>query len=332
MLTTRATLTRSIRQIRRFYSSQNVLPPVQTILGPLDLIEVEEFREKAFAPEKPLLITARDGRTGEDVKPLLCSIPAADKWFVGGASGALADRLDSDASVILSQEYLTPYGDTILPYELITPNRKDLGVSETSEISSLLKHYLQYSDGTIFHRFSAPLSLFLLASKTPHPPALYIAQAQLLDLPPPLRADLPIPHLVSQAGKGDIYDSNLWMGIPPTYTPLHKDPNPNLFVQLASRKRVRMFEPRAGLGIFREVQEGIGRAGHGGAIRGNEMMEGPERDGLYEAVWGEGLVGREGGFETSVGPGDALFIPKGWWHSFRSVGDGVTGSVNWWFR
>ncbi|KAG4439819.1 hypothetical protein IFR05_004717 [Cadophora sp. M221] len=337
MLTTRARLTRSIRRIRhirRFYSSHDVLQPVKTIAGPLDLIDVEEFRAKAFNAERPLLITARDGRKAEDVKPPPCSIPAADKWFTNRAPESAKDSFQRNGSVILSQQYLTPFADTILPYELLTPSSKDLGVAEPSELSSLLKHYLQYSDGgTTFHRFSAPLSLFLLASKTPNPPALYIAQAQLLDLPPTLQADLPTPHLVLQAGKGDVYDSNLWMGIPPTYTPLHKDPNPNLFVQLASRKRVRLFEPRAGLGIFREVQESIGRAGHGGAIRGNEMMEGPERDGLYEAVWGKRVVGRgNGGFETIVGPGDALFIPKGWWHSFMSVGTGVTGSVNWWFR
>jgi len=35
---------------------------------------------------------------------------------------------------------------------------------------------------------------------------------------------------------------------------------------------------------------------------------------------------------VEVSPGDALFIPKGWWHSIKSVGIGVTASVNWWFR
>jgi mannose-6-phosphate isomerase-like protein (cupin superfamily) len=59
------------------------------------------------------------------------------------------------------------------------------------------------------------------------------------------------------------------------------------------------------------------------------MMEGPERDALDEVVWGEGQ--REG-YEALVGPGDALFIPKGWWHSIKSVGSEVTASVNWWFR
>jgi len=119
------------------------------------------------------------------------------------------------------------------------------------------------------------------------------------------------------------------MGIPPTYTPLHKDPNPNLFVQLASSKRIRLFEPATGFKIFRDVQLRIGQ--HGSAsFRGYEMMEGPERDALDEAVWGSTVKGE--GYEAMVGPGDALFIPRGWWHSIKSVGNGVTASVNWWFR
>ncbi|KUJ20339.1 Clavaminate synthase-like protein, partial [Mollisia scopiformis] len=158
---------------------------------------------------------------------------------------------------------------------------------------------------------------------------LYIAQAQLADLPLALQADLPTPRLVTEAGKGDIYDANLWMGIPPTYTPLHKDPNPNLFVQLASRKRVRLFSPRIGMEIFRAVQMRIGRSGEG-SLRGDEMMEGPERGELERAVWGEG--GGDGGFEGLVEAGDALFIPRGWWHSVKSEAEGVNASVNWWFR
>ena len=60
------------------------------------------------------------------------------------------------------------------------------------------------------------------------------------------------------------------------------------------------------------------------------MMEGPERAALDEAVWGKDANGE--GYDAMVNPGDALFIPNGWWHSIKSVGGGVTASVNWWFR
>ncbi|PVH87172.1 Clavaminate synthase-like protein [Cadophora sp. DSE1049] len=332
--------------IRRLYSSQHAFQPVPALTEPLDLISVDEFRARAFSPEKPLLITVGDGK---GVKSSPRAIPAAEKWFTRVASPSTSKDVGEadDDIAILSQEYLSPFGSTILPYELITPHPSkpdpDTNTNPTpnNELSSLLKHYTQYSspDAT-FHTFSAPLSLFLLASQSlslspSSTPQLYIAQSQLLSLHPALHSDLPTPSLVSQAGKGDIYDSNLWLGIPPTYTPLHKDPNPNLFVQLAGRKRVRIFEPRVGGGIYRDVQGRIGMGGFGGGqMRGSEMMEGPEREALWEAVWGDpdNTEGRDGGFEAIVGPGDAVFIPKGWWHSFRSVGEGVTGSVNWWFR
>jgi hypothetical protein len=34
------------------------------------------------------------------------------------------------------------------------------------------------------------------------------------------------------------------------------------------------------------------------------------------------------GFEACLGPSDGLFIPRGWWHSIKGVGGGVTASNN----
>ncbi|KFY33288.1 hypothetical protein V494_07744 [Pseudogymnoascus sp. VKM F-4513 (FW-928)] len=185
-----------------------------------------------------------------------------------------------------------------------------------------------------FHSFHAPLELIITASRQQSGsaqfglPGLYIAQAQMVDLPQQLRDDLPTPELVSKAGKGDVYDANIWIGTPPTFTPLHKDPNPNLFVQLSSSKKVRVFEPRQGQAIFAAVRRKIG-ASPTAAFRGEEMMQGRERVELKEAVWNHA---NSDGHEVTVRPGDALFIPKGWWHSIKSEGDGLNASANWWFR
>lgn len=185
-----------------------------------------------------------------------------------------------------------------------------------------------------FHSFHAPLELIITASRQ-NPGStqfglhgLYIAQAQMADLPQQLRDDLPTPELVLKAGKGDVYDANIWIGTPPTFTPLHKDPNPNLFVQLSSSKKVRIFEPRKGQAIFAAVRRKIG-ATPTAAFRGEEMMQGRERVELKEAVWDPSNLD---GHEVTVRPGDALFIPKGWWHSIKSEGDGLNASANWWFR
>jgi len=331
-------LTTSARIPRCFYSSfsriSNLLP-VETITGQFNDVDVDEFRRKAFLPEKPLLIT-----TNNDFPAPSISFPAAGKWF------GLQWPRDRDSpqnlqdSLVLSQSYLSSFSGTILPYELITdadPHSLQTlqnlqRPSDGGGRTELALYLSQIPDDTTFHRFNAPFSLFLQACN-PNSPSpikrLYIAQAQITDLPKQLRDDLPTPTLVKEAGKGDIYDANVWLGIPPTYTPLHRDPNPNLFVQLASRKRVRLFRPDIGSAIFREVQQRIKQHASSN-FRGNEMMEGPERTALEESTWGESAP--KHGFEVIVSPGDALFIPKGWWHSIKSMGSDVNASVNWWFR
>jgi len=139
-----------------------------------------------------------------------------------------------------------------------------------------------------------------------------------------MRADVPTPAFVTKAGRGDIYDSSIWIGLAPTHTPLHKDPNPNLFAQLAGRKIIRIFEPAVGTEIFSNVQRRL-RAHGAAAIRGEEMMVGPERTLLDEAVWNDEMGAL--GYEAVLNAGDAIFVPKGWWHSVKGVGDGVVGSV-----
>jgi Cupin-like domain len=167
--------------------------------------------------------------------------------------------------------------------------------------------------------------------------SLYLAQCSLPSLPKTLQADLTTPQIVLKAGRGDIYDSSLWLGRPPTYTPLHRDPNPNLLMQLAGRKIVRLFPPDIGLAIFERVQQTMGQ--NASAIfRGEEMMQGAEKELLEREVWDDGNSADPGkaalrlGLEARIKLGEALFIPKGWWHSVKGVGEGVTASVNWWFR
>lgn len=218
------------------------------------------------------------------------SLPAVKKWF--------------KPDISLNQTYLAQYADTPVPLEITT------------------------FDGE-FIRVDQPLSFFLRASDgSLEGAAVYLAQASLSDLPKGLAADVPTPEIVLKAGKGDIYDSSLWIGRAPTYTPLHRDPNPNLFVQLAGTKRVRLFRPEVGGEIFARVQRIVGGTGSA-TMRGEEMMTGEERRVLEEAVWeGKHQVVPEGhGQECEVSAGDGLFIPKGWWHSIKGIGEGMTGSV-----
>ncbi|KAJ5882132.1 uncharacterized protein N7529_000804 [Penicillium soppii] len=261
-------------------------------LNSLENGTLETFQKQCFQPEQPAILP----------RATFTDLPAINRWFKPSPTNNSS----------LNTSYLREHGaDAFVPLEL----------TESA------------TEGQSFRAFHAPLSLFLdwIDTETTPTTRLYLAQCQLLDLPPILRADFPTPSLVSRAGKGDVYDTNVWIGHPPTYTPLHKDPNPNMFVQLAGQKVVRLLAPKEGHAIFAAVRGQLGKSGsqEAAAFRGEEMMQGDERALLDEMVWGKAA---ESGFEARLGAGDGLFIPKGWWHSIKGIGEGVTGSVNWWFR
>lgn len=185
-----------------------------------------------------------------------------------------------------------------------------------SQLSTLVT--VEATTATAFARTNLPFGLllrYLSQSAAPRNlPSLYLAQIALLDLFPTLRLSLPTPEIVTATGRGDLYATNVWLGFAAAIeTPLHKDPNPNLFVQLAGRKRVRLFAPDRW---------------QGGAGLNEEAMAGSEKGRLGAVVWEGGLDG----FEVELGPGDGIFIPREWWHAVRGFGEGVAGSVNWWFR
>ena len=258
---------------------------------------VQIFQEKCFYRAIPALLP----------HGTFSSLPACTRWFCANGRNANSAQLNKD--------YLLGFGDPLVPLELIRSSDDDHGYGAET-----------------FQRLRAPLSLFLewITAKDQSQEQLYLAQASLSDLPTPLQSDLPVPRQVISVGKGDIYDSNLWIGLAPTYTPLHRDPNPNLFVQLAGAKLVRMYEPEAGVSIFRQIQQHLGRDASA-VFRGEEMMNGPEKSMLEEVVWGDGASATElrcKPFEVSVRAGDGLFIPKGWWHSIKGVGSGITASVS----
>jgi hypothetical protein len=303
-------------------------------------VNIDSFRDQSFLPGKPHLFES-------DEIPDRDSLPARDTWFKKlGING--------DASETWAfSSYLDHFLDWPFPYEVVSAAGKqeapliafrnqllqsrDLG---DHVLAGLIEPVVSDLGTRTFFQLFAPLKLLKLALefnreqllKNRDPLQLYIAQSSLTDLPKELTNSLPTPPLVGLTGKGDIYDSSIWLGTEPTYTPLHRDPNPNLFCQLCSRKLVRLLPPNDGDQVFFEVQVRIRQQGNS-RIRTTDMMEGKEREALHEAVWeNNALSGRI--YEVDVGPGDALFIPKGWWHSIKSKQTlgGLNASANWWFR
>lgn len=321
---------------RTFYHNDAKVRPVMATNWSIDL---DSFRSLAWEPAVPVHLQG------------FHHLPATETWFTNSSPGR---------ETISPGPKLSRFHDTVVSYELIvSPHHgesseysldclqdfqtwlKARPAEQDNLLSPLVGHLLQLiQDHQLrFLQFDAPLGLLIQASqynrstKSPHRiKQLYIAQSDIRMLPAPLSEDLPIPEIVSQVGKGDIYSSSTWLGLQPTYTPLHRDPNPNLFCQLVGSKAVRLLGPRDGMSIFQDVRRKLGVAGNS-RFRGPEMMDGPERDGLHRAIWVDPDPAREIR-QAVLGPGDGLFIPQGWWHSVRSVGQEaeLNASANWWFR
>ncbi|QIX02016.1 hypothetical protein AMS68_007533 [Peltaster fructicola] len=282
---------------------------------------VDTFRE-AYNAQSPVLLPHQ----------ALSSLPAIKRWFTSARG-----------SQEINASYLSKFGATMVPLEFSDGRTfarvqhplafflECLASATSRHVETPNRYFSSYVPGArAMRRVKQSNTFFNKTAPAAGTTQIYLAQAPISELPWPLRADLPVPELVTKAGKGDIYDSSIWVGQAPTYTPLHKDPNPNLFVQLAGSKVVRLFRPDVGRGIFAEVQEMVG-GNSSAAIRGEEMMMGAERAALDQRVWSDNdtcaFV-----YEAELHSGDALFIPKGWWHSIKSTGSGINGSVNWWFR
>ncbi|KAI1458734.1 Clavaminate synthase-like protein [Annulohypoxylon moriforme] len=302
-------------------------------------IDIDSFRQIAWDPKVPLLLRASH------------KFSANERWFQFSGKGSSFSP------------YFQSFADEILPYEFTIP-RSPLHTKPNSEhgilstflewlrrphedreppligmiesiVTSIINETSSPNNPSTFQQFDAPMALMIAACQfnenrdtSKRLKNLYVAQSDLSHLPEPLFGDLPVPDIVKSAGKGDIYSSSIWLGLQPTYTPLHRDPNPNLFCQIIGSKRIRLMTPDRGDRIYAHVRKELGLNGNS-RFRGTEMMEGRERQLLHEAVWDDATVS-----EVLVNPTDALFIPMGWWHSVASDGTegNLNASVNWWFR
>lgn len=321
-------------QCRQRNISTGAIPQVEATS-----LDIATFKRNAFDAQKPLVVRA--------------SPTSAPNTFVAG-SQALAEAYRTGLPT-----------DVELPYELVGSPRglhlfleildklcrrrhesfgpKDDLLLRTRKLIDQVELIVPGQE-VVFLRFMFPFELFKWAhrsldrykeeNKPEHVqdiPSLYIAQADLDHL----SKQIPIPQYVKQAGKGDIYKSSLWMGLEPTYTPWHRDPNPNYFFQLVGSKTVRLLPPNRGQLLFDQAMTKIPPADQSSSrVRGEEMMQHAQRTALTDVVWGEEAP--EGILETVLEPGDALFIPQGWWHSLKGGKPTAIGklnvSFNWWFR
>lgn len=334
-----ATWKRQLHNTRRL--AQRSLQPVQAASpSSKGYPDIQDFQQKALIPRKPFFFR---GNAGSPTSHL----PASSKWF-----NPVSASHETHPSQPLAQALIQNFQEWPFPYELVkTPGKQDtvsqfrdslMASSDMTDqiMAGILQSAVTEGSDQSFFQIFAPLKLLIKAlefnaarhSASTDPLQIYIAQSALPDLPQQLQDDLPTPEIVQRAGKGDIYSSSIWLGTEPTYTPLHRDPNPNLFCQMYSQKVVRLLPPSIGDRLFFEVQVQIRKQGSS-RIRTSDMMQGEERIALHDTVW-ENESPPDEMHEVELKAGDALFIPDGWWHSVKSVeSDGrLNASVNWWFR
>ncbi|KAF9768397.1 hypothetical protein IL306_014295 [Fusarium sp. DS 682] len=316
----------------------------------------EAFRTRSYDLEKPVVF-------GRDQGSPAANLPALENWFENEHDPYSTTQTQGPRQPLTW--HFRRFRHPMVTYEIYAPTQKqkdslvmfrdsldrdihddviarnwDNCFSPQDTVDNSLKGIINDTPNRDFYRFTAPLRLFnkiyhfnkvLVSMKLPRI-SVYIAQCSIGSLPKTLQDDLPTPQLIKSVGKGDMYDSSIWLGIVPTYTPLHRDPNPNFFCQLSGTKIIRLMLPKAGDAFFSEMQAKMQKTGNG-RLRTEDMMQGEEREKLHSAIWQDDKT-PAGVFEVVLEPGDSMFIPSHYWHSVKSAGwDGeVNCSVNWWFR
>ncbi|KAL7414213.1 hypothetical protein BDY24DRAFT_31535 [Mrakia frigida] len=237
---------------------------------------------------------------------LISHWPALDNWTVKNNLGRLRER----ASGIL------------VPVEWAQKGRGFMDEGEKGKTTMLLETYL---DAFILDRIPSE-DPTMLPNLT-----FYLAQHDLFDSIPELLEDIPGPFLEDylSAGKGEVWQKNIWLGPAGTFTPIHRDPYHNLFAHLSpSPKTIRLYPPTiptSTLYLAPPPQHQTSR-----------LPVSPPNVSLPD--WPLFEEARREERSVVIKKGEAVLIPEGWWHSVEGVGTGEGGedserlSVNFWFR
>jgi hypothetical protein len=112
-------------------------------------------------------------------------------------------------------------------------------------------------------------------------------------------------------------EAMFWIGPKNTFTPLHHDLTNNLLVQFVGRKRVILASPAETPRLYNDVH----------VFSRVSNLTAPDLDlAIYPLVEGVAFE------EVMLNPGDALFIPIGWWHQITSLDFSVSATYtnfNW---
>ncbi|KAI1386304.1 Clavaminate synthase-like protein [Hypoxylon trugodes] len=176
-------------------------------------------------------------------------------------------------------------------------------------------------------------------------PIAYLAQHPLFTQLPALRNDILIPDYCYTAPPPHPTDPgidqpeldepllNAWFGPPGTITPLHNDPYHNILTQVVGRKYLRLYSPldterMRARGKENGVEMGNTSLMDVGVVEGWDAMPESEEDQPSEEDFA--AFEKVPFLDCILEPGDALYIPIGWWHYVRGLS--VSFSVSFWWN
>ena len=139
---------------------------------------------------------------------------------------------------------------------------------------------------------------------------IYLAQN---DAFPELVDQIEIPAFCETVGEGKLYSTMVWIGPYHCVSPLHQDPLDNVLMQFVGSKKVCLCPPDSNV-----------RAGSEGNQKNTSPLD-PEQ--LSDDDDDDDDLQFQ---QATLYPGDAMYIPKKWYHHVRTVETSV--SINTWFR
>jgi lysine-specific demethylase 8 len=224
------------------------------------------------------------------------------------------------------------YGDTPVPVEALSVDHCD---------NSHGSHETRYGEkndgkGSVSVAY-ATLSSFLesyFAEPSPTEPltdrdgqnenlkVAYVSQHSLLHQCPTLQHHFAVPEFCL----GRLSAANAWLGTANTKTHLHTDDADNLLCQVAGHKLVKLFPPSVTPYVYQDSVDdrktGNKSVNAFSPVDCEDVAEQKRVFPLFKKA-------RDEEIQTVIGPGETLFVPRGWWHYVRALEPSF--SVNFWF-
>ncbi|KAI9595162.1 hypothetical protein BDF19DRAFT_422846 [Syncephalis fuscata] len=144
----------------------------------------------------------------------------------------------------------------------------------------------------------------------------YLAQHDLFHQVPRLRRDIQVPDYCFAMNEATLpsVQTHAWFGPAGTISPLHHDPDRNLFAQVVGRKQFRFYAPNEP--VYPHESD--------------TMLHNTSQLDVEQPDWHAfpDFINAQG-YDCILNPGDLLYIPPRWWHYVRALD--TSFSVSFWF-